>query len=101
VINLDRHVQPRTIEIRRIFDDNREAIQRDCESLELSIREIAQKWSVNDRNVRQWMDHLRIDIPERTRARKRAGFGKINRNKDNKPKQEDAVRSPKLLSMKW
>ncbi len=101
MIKLDQHIQPRTIEIRRIFDDNREAIQKDCESLELSIREIAEKWNVNDRNVRKWMDHLRIDTAERTKARNRAGFAKINRNKENKPKQEDAVRSPKLLSMKW
>lgn len=66
----ERRVNPRTVEIRQIFEDNREEITHDLESLELSFRDLAIKWAVHDRSVRQWAERVGIDPAWRTKERR-------------------------------
>lgn len=93
------HQQPRTREIERIFQDNKDSIRADLESLELSMRDIAAKYKVNDRNIRRWAERLGIDSTARTVSRRAAGLDVIKRT--TKPKRKDEVANPTLLSMKW
>lgn len=96
----ERYVQPRTREIERIFQENQADIKADIQSLELSFRDLAKKYKVNDHNIRRWAERLGIDPDARTKNRKAA-----NRDgykcKPRRKRQADEVASPKLLSMKW
>lgn len=94
------HTQPRTIQIEKIFQDNRESIKADLDSLDLSLRDIAAKYKVNDRNVRRWAERLGIDANARTVERRRVNADGP-KCRARRKRQEDAVASPKLLSMKW
>lgn len=96
----EKHTQARTVQIENIFQKNREAIKADLIDLELSMRDIAAKYKVNDRNVRRWGERLGIDCNKRTIERRQAGFDKP-KCMPKKAKQEDAVRNPTLLSMRW
>lgn len=96
----EKRTQARSIQIENIFQNNRDAIKADLESLELSMRNIAIKYKVNDRNVRRWGERLGIDCNQRTVDRRRAGFDKP-KCMTKKARQEDAVRNPTLLSMRW
>ena len=94
------HQQPRSRAIEKVFQDNRDEILADLESLELSLRDIANKFKVNDRNVRRWAERLNIDSTARTVARRNAGYG-TKRCLPRKSKQKDEVSNPALLSMRW
>lgn len=94
------HQQPRSREIEQTFQDNKENIKADLESIELSMRDIAAKYKVNDRNVRRWGERLGIDCNQRTVDRRRAGLDKP-KCMTKKAKQKDEVCNPTLLSMRW
>lgn len=64
------HVQPRTLEIERIYQENKADIKADIESLELSFRDLAAKYNVNDRNVRRWCERCGIDPAWRSKERR-------------------------------
>ena len=98
-----QHVKQRTLEIAETFEENKDAILSDLQSLELSIRSIAEKWRVNDHNVRRWAYRLGIDIDERSRKRalNATRKPKSERVRTPPPITQDRVRNPKLLSMKW
>lgn len=91
----------RSLEIKRLLEDNREEILADLASLELPIRELAKKWGVQDRNIRRFAEREGIDLHDRQMRRRTSGFESRGRPMKFKPKREDSVRNPKLLSMRW
>ena len=97
-----RHVQQRSLEIAQTFEQNKTQILADLQSLELSVRGIAEKWGVNDHNVRRWAFRLGIDLKQRTTERgiKRPASANVRQRKPT-PITQDKVRNPALLSMKW
>lgn len=94
------HQQPRSREIERIFQENKPDIEADLRSIKLSMRDIANKYKVNDRNVRRWGERLGIDCNQRTIDRRAAGLD-VKKCITKKAKQKDEVANPKLLSMPW
>lgn len=96
----EKYISARTREIERIFMENKDAIRADLDSLDLSMRDIAEKYKVNDRNVRRWSEKLGIDPLDRS-ARRRVITKGYFKKKTQRPKQKDEVRSAKLLSMRW
>lgn len=63
---------PRTIEIEKTFEKHREEIRADLEAVDLTFREIAKKYKVNDSNVTRWSERLGIDSAERQARRREA-----------------------------
>lgn len=97
----EMHQMERSRQIEQIFIDNKDQILADLDSLELTIREIAAKWNVNDRNVRRFAEKEGLDLDDRQARRRVSGYQKRHPNRVPKPSQQDAVRSAKLLSMRW
>lgn len=95
------YISPRTKEIEQIFLDNRPAIEADFADLSYTITDLARKWSVNHRNIVRWMKRCNICSEERNQHRREQGFLTRGRGGVVKNIQEDRVRNPKLLSMKW
>lgn len=97
-----KHVKQRTLEIAHTFEENKDQILADLQSLELSVRGIAEKWGVNDHNVRRWAFKLGIDIQQRTTERGVKRPASANKRvRQPSPITQDTVRNPTLLSMKW
>jgi len=93
---------PRSKEIERTFLENKEAVKEDLLNLALTVEEICIKWNVQGRNVRKWADRLNIDMVQRTKDRRQAGYRKPQNSKPPKKKLDpDSVQSTRLLSMKW
>lgn len=95
------HVTARSKEIEQTLKDNREAILADLESLELTIRDLAAKYKVNDRNIRRFAEREKIDLADRQARRRTSGHEARGRPIKTKPKREDNVRNPTLLSARW
>lgn len=96
----DKYVNPRTIAIEKIFINNKEEIHAHLKALDLSFRDLAHIYKVNDRNVRRWCERLGIDPAARTAERRRVGLD--NRKCQSRRRlQQDSVANPSLLSRKW
>lgn len=94
------YVSPRTREIERIFQTNKPDIQADIKSLEMSVREIARKWQVNDRNVVRWAERVGVDIDERKKQRIAQGYAAPNRS--SRPTQclkDDVPQAHRLVGL--
>lgn len=95
------HKTARSKEIEQILIDNREAILADLESLDLTIRDLASKYNVQDGNLRRFAEREKIDLADRQARRRTSGYETRGRPIKSKPKREDTVRNPTLLSMRW
>lgn len=67
------HQQARTREIERIYQENKADIEADIRGLELSMRDMAEKYKVNDHNIRRWAERMGVDTAERAKERRRLG----------------------------
>lgn len=96
----EMHQQPRTREIEQTFQTRYEEIRADLESLDLSFRDLAAKYNVNDRNVRRWCERLRIDPALRTKERRLLKLDDSKcRTQKSKNLTEDKPQAHKLVGL--
>jgi len=96
-----RHVSKRSAEIESTFQTRQEEIRSDLEALDLSVKQLTEKYNVSERFIRRWSERLGLDSTERNRKRRQAGLDPKTPQTRTRTKRDDSVRSASLLSMKW
>lgn len=92
-------VKKRTMEMEKIFQDNREAIIADLNNLELTVHAMAVKWKVSDRIMRRFGERLKFDMNQRQLDRRAVYSITPPENKREKWKPDDSPQAHKVWAL--